>query len=155
MIHDTGQVYAINFLASPYDKAPGLRPVTQVMRARRTQPLHDNVLLIRRIRLETGLTLEALALEIGVSTGTLGKWETGETKISLDNLLKIADFFDRPIADFIVDGDGLDPEERELVAAMRQSRRNRTMLMATLRGLQETDRNEFEHESPTTKKKRA
>ncbi len=49
---------------------------------------------IRSLRERRGLSQEALAQAIGVSTNTISRWETATYKPSLEDLQKLAEFFD-------------------------------------------------------------
>ncbi len=48
---------------------------------------------IRALRDERRLSQDALAKEIGVSTNTISRWETATYKPSIEDLQKVADFF--------------------------------------------------------------
>lgn len=49
---------------------------------------------IRNIRKEKGMTQEALAEAIGVTTAAVSKWETGQSAPELGMLMELADFFE-------------------------------------------------------------
>jgi len=49
---------------------------------------------IRTLREEQRLNQEALAKELGVSTNTVSRWETATYKLSLNDLQKIALYFE-------------------------------------------------------------
>lgn len=52
---------------------------------------HEN---IRNIRREKGMTQEALAEAMGVTTAAVSKWETGQSTPDVEMLLALADFFE-------------------------------------------------------------
>ena len=49
--------------------------------------------VIRDIRKDKGLLIEALAAELGISESTIKKYENGERALSITNLFKIIDYF--------------------------------------------------------------
>jgi transcriptional regulator with XRE-family HTH domain len=59
-------------------------------------PAPDPVLatVLRRLREDHGLTLEALAFKSGVSIGSLGRIERGRSSAAWSTVLKIADALD-------------------------------------------------------------
>ena len=56
---------------------------------------------LKYYRLKRELTQEQLATQIGVSTNTVGRWESGERSPSLKMLHKLAGFFYCDPADLI------------------------------------------------------
>ena len=52
---------------------------------------------LRKLRTIKGLSEEALALELMISKTALRKWEANDTKPSIDNLMKICDYFETDI----------------------------------------------------------
>ena len=50
--------------------------------------------LLRELRLEAGLTQEALAVELGVSNRSVSRWERGATMPDFDLLIEIAKRYD-------------------------------------------------------------
>ena len=63
---------------------------------------------LKELRLSKGLTMEQLGKEIETTRGTIGNFENGNKKPSLDMLIKIANYFDVSI-DYLV-GRTDDPE---------------------------------------------
>lgn len=63
---------------------------------------------LKELRLSKGLTMEQLSKEIETTRGTIGNFENGNKKPSLDMLIKIANYFDVSI-DYLV-GRTDDPE---------------------------------------------
>lgn len=108
--------------------------------------MHDDVLLIRRRRIEAGLTQEDLADTLGVSSVTLGRWETGARKITAEKLIEIAQALGIPVGHLYPDGDGLSEEERDLIKAVRSNSQTRYMVKATIRALKEAPQSEYKHE---------
>lgn len=49
---------------------------------------------LKELRTSNGLTMEQLGKNIGSTRGTIGNFENGNKKPSLDMLIKIADYFD-------------------------------------------------------------
>ena len=66
---------------------------------------------LKELRLSKGLTMEQLGKEIETTRGTIGNFENGNKKPSLDMLIKIANYFDVSI-DYLV-GRTDDPELRQ------------------------------------------
>ncbi len=58
---------------------------------------------LRELREAKGMSQSALADELGIHVKTVGKAERGDTGLSVDNLLLIADFFGTTI-DYLVRG---------------------------------------------------
>ena len=48
---------------------------------------------LKELREEKGLSMQALSKIVGISDSSLGRWERGESDITGDNLLILADFF--------------------------------------------------------------
>lgn len=63
---------------------------------------------LKELRLSKSLTMEQLGKEIETTRGTIGNFENGNKKPSLDMLIKIANYFDVSI-DYLV-GRTDDPE---------------------------------------------
>ena len=58
---------------------------------------------IRQARDDAGLTREQMFPMVGVSLRTLSRWESGETtRISLDNVARIAEVTGKPMSYFLV-----------------------------------------------------
>lgn len=66
---------------------------------------------IETIRKERGLTKEALAKEIGITSQYLGLIEKGKNTLAYDKLEKLCKFTDLP-ADYILFGNDIHMEER-------------------------------------------
>ena len=49
---------------------------------------------LKELRMSKGLTMEQLGKEIETTRGTIGNFENGNKKPSLDMLIKIANYFD-------------------------------------------------------------
>lgn len=56
---------------------------------------------IRRFRKALGLTQEEFATEIGMSQASISRFETGERKPDVDDLIAIAKFFGCKVDDLI------------------------------------------------------
>lgn len=69
--------------------------------------LHD-------IRMEQGISQEALAERVNVSRQTISKWENGVVRPSADNLAALSEVFGLPVDAFLKD-DWTPPEEPEPV----------------------------------------
>jgi len=63
----------------------------------------DTGKLIRKYRLEKGLTAEELGKKIGFSKDYVSKIELGKRHLKTDVLLKIAEILDKPIESFYPD----------------------------------------------------
>ena len=55
---------------------------------------------LRRLRKQQGLTQADLARQIGIQQSDLSRMESGEYRVSLDNLVKLLAVFDLKLADF-------------------------------------------------------
>lgn len=51
------------------------------------------MLKIKEFREEKGLTVDKVAEAIGINIRTVFRWEAGETEITSNNLISLADFF--------------------------------------------------------------
>ena len=58
---------------------------------------------IRQAREDAGFTAEQLAPQIGVTMGTLLRWERDEYAISVKNISRIAELTGRPLSYFVSD----------------------------------------------------
>lgn len=58
---------------------------------------------LKILRTDKKLSEEALALELMISKTALRKWEANESKPSLDNLMKICDYFETDIYKLLED----------------------------------------------------
>lgn len=56
---------------------------------------------IREARSKAGLTQQQLADKLGVRHNSISSWENGVNSISIENLQKIADALDVPVAEFL------------------------------------------------------
>lgn len=56
---------------------------------------------IKRYRMERGISQEALARVIGVSSFTVSHWETGDSLPRVQNMTKLAQFFMCNVEDLI------------------------------------------------------
>lgn len=56
---------------------------------------------LRELRTSNNLTLEELGKKVGSTRGTIGNYENGNKKPSLDTLIKLADYFNVSI-DYLV-----------------------------------------------------
>ncbi len=65
--------------------------------------------LIRRFRLQKGLSQMGLAELIGVSYQQVQKYESGKSSISIERLIDIAEALDMPVSKFF-------PSEKELLS---------------------------------------
>jgi len=69
---------------------------------------------LRDIRMEQGMSQEALAEKLNVSRQTISKWENGSARPSADNLAALSDLFGLPVDAFVKE-DWMPPEEPEPV----------------------------------------
>ena len=56
---------------------------------------------IRKAREEAGFTAEQLAPQVGVTMGTLLRWERDENAISVKNVMRIAVLTGKPLTYFV------------------------------------------------------
>lgn len=56
---------------------------------------------IRKFRHEKGLSQEFVANQIGIGQSTYQKIETGEVKITMERLIRIAEVLEKPIENFL------------------------------------------------------
>ena len=56
--------------------------------------------LIRKRRVASGLTLQALAVALGCTHQQLSKYEKGQNRVSAARLLQIAETLQKPVASF-------------------------------------------------------
>ena len=57
--------------------------------------------LIRKRRVASGLTLQALAVAVGCTHQQLSKYEKGENRVSAARLLQIAETLHKPVESFL------------------------------------------------------
>ena len=76
---------------------------------------------IRTRRMELGLTQEALAERIGVTSQQLQRYEYGKTRLKLENLQNIAHALEIPVAHFF--GERHQGSDVEPIARMTQTER--------------------------------
>ena len=48
---------------------------------------------LKELRNELNLLQKQLAMDLGVTQACIGKWETGDREPSLDDLIKVANYF--------------------------------------------------------------
>lgn len=65
----------------------------------------------------TGLSQESLAKELGVATNTISRWETGVYRPALEDLEKLARFFNVSVLEFFPGQES--PQNQEVAALMR------------------------------------
>ncbi len=58
-------------------------------------------MILRKIRKEKGISQLKLALDLNTSQNTISRYETGEREPGINELIKIADYFDVSI-DYLV-----------------------------------------------------
>lgn len=85
-----------------------------------------------------GLTYKKLAAKVGVSTGSIGHYMTGETTPSVAVLLRMSEALDIPLSE-LMDDNGLaarDNNERELLRIWRAcSKKRQRLLMRVIRSV--------------------
>lgn len=91
--------------------------------ARKSKTLDNPPNRIREWRQLRGLTLEELAIRVGVTTGHMQKWEIADRNISYERFKRIARALDVNVADLLTaedNPDSLTDAERQVVSAMRE-----------------------------------
>lgn len=58
---------------------------------------------IRQAREDAGFTAEQLAPQVGVTMGTLLRWERDENAISVKNVMRIAEITGKPLTYFVAE----------------------------------------------------
>lgn len=77
-----------------------------------TENIYDYIASkIKELRQKAGLSQEALAKEITVAANTVSRWETAAYKPAIEDLEKMARFFDVPISAFLPSDEGLSRTE--------------------------------------------
>jgi len=94
-----------------------------------------NGLLLRKRRLDAGLTQDDAAEKLGVGPNTVSRYETGERDPSIAMLRKMAELYDCAIGALFESGDGLSDEEREMIEYMRTNKRDQSVILSTYRSL--------------------
>ncbi len=74
---------------------------------------------IRDLRLKSGLSQEALANGIRVATNTISRWETGTYKPAIEDLDKLARFFNVSVLEFFPAASTGVGQRREVSALLR------------------------------------
>ncbi len=59
---------------------------------------NTNIKFLREIR---KISQQKLAQDLNLNQSTLAKWETNDRKITLDQAIKLANYFQIPVGDFI------------------------------------------------------
>lgn len=72
---------------------------------------------LKALRENKDLSQKELAAAIGVGTSTITKYERNERQPSFDTLIKIADFFNKPI-DYLLDRQTVEPEMVPQIATL-------------------------------------
>src|SRR6266498_1364325 len=72
---------------------------------------------IRELRDQHRLSQDTLAKELDVSTNTISRWETATYKPSIDDLQKIASFFDVKLSSLLPPEEVEDPTHKALLSA--------------------------------------
>lgn len=67
---------------------------------------------VRRLRLAKGYSQEAFADAVGVHRTYMGAVERGETNISLDNLVRVAEGLELAVSRLLAEAEGEAPPER-------------------------------------------
>ncbi len=70
-----------------------------------------------------GISQEALAKAVGVSTNTISRWETATYKPTVEDLQKLAIFFERAIVEFFPKYEALTTVEEHVDALARKARK--------------------------------
>lgn len=65
---------------------------------------------LKRLRGEAGLSQETLAERIGVSRSAIAKWECGEGRPKIENLLRLRTVLRVPLDDLLLGDPGMEPE---------------------------------------------
>jgi len=88
--------------------------------------------------LRAGLTQAQLAELMGKDDSTIHRWERGLLNINLSDMLRLAKIFDCPPSALIVDGDGMQKSERELIAFLRANPIHKKIILSQLEVLKDT-----------------
>lgn len=56
---------------------------------------------LRELRIEKGITHKQLSDDIGVPVRTISRWEKGESDMLLKNAIKLAEYFEVTLDEFI------------------------------------------------------
>ena len=56
---------------------------------------------LRELRIEKGITHKQLSDDIGVPVRTISRWEKGESDMLLKNAIKLAEYFDVTMDEFV------------------------------------------------------
>lgn len=118
--------------AAPHNGRMARRPYNQA--------LHDELLLLRRARVDRGLSIEEVADAVGLSKQQMQRMETGTRNINLKWLVKLAEFYGVPLARLVRDGDGLSDDERGLIDFLRDNPQDAKVLLSTYQALREARR---------------
>jgi transcriptional regulator with XRE-family HTH domain len=97
-------------------------------------------LRLRELRIERGLTQQDVADALEVEQGAVSKQEKGLSKIDTLTLEKYAALYDVAVGQLFQNGDGLNDEERDLIAYLRTHPRDKAVLLSTYRGLRDNAR---------------
>ena len=57
---------------------------------------------LRELRIEKGITHKQLSDDIGVPVRTISRWEKGESDMLLKNAIKLAEYFEVTLDEFII-----------------------------------------------------
>lgn len=129
-----------------YTNPPPVRDSAPMKAAYNNTPPHVKN-LVRQVRNDKGLTIEGLSELSGIDWQKLQKYETGRTRLPIDALIVIANALEVPPSQLIPNGDGLTDDERELINWMREHPRDKAVIKSTLRGLRESAKVDYVHET--------
>lgn len=99
--------------------------------------MHDELLLLRRFRTAKNLSIGQVAEAVGTSRQHMQRMETGERNISLEWLMKLAEFYGVPVGQLIRDGDGLSDLERDIISFLRDNPQDAKILLSTYSALKD------------------
>lgn len=138
MIRPFDQVDLRNFCVIRRGDSPGVDEQCGMTRGPYVTSQPATYLRIRQMRKKAGLTQAKLAELMDKDTSTINRWERGILDLNVSDLLKLANILNCPPGELIVDGDGLEKRERDLVHFLRANPIHRKILLSQLDVLKET-----------------
>lgn len=103
---------------------------------------HIDRIRLREGREQLGLKQNEVAERLGINANNISRWETENRQVRAWQLVMLAEAMGVPPAFLIEGGDGLTPEERELIKFLRDYPQDAKILMTTFRAMADARKEE-------------
>lgn len=92
---------------------------------------------LREARKQLDLKQNDIAKILGINVNNISRWETSSRNLRVWQLIMLADAMGVPPAALIEDGDGLSPQERDLIAFLRAHPQDARILLTTYQAMRD------------------